>query len=107
MVWVKRFRIKGDAGVKKDIVVVGGSRELVGFALAGVSETYSIETPDLADKLLEKESVIFITQEAEVKLADSLEKIKNKSIVQTIPGEGGYGRLKDIIRSTIGFELKR
>ena len=93
--------------MSQPIVVVGGQQEVVGFSLAGVTETINVETPGLADKLMEKEAVIFITQDARRKLADDLEEIRKKSIVQTIPETVGYSNLDEIIRKTIGFELKR
>ena len=93
--------------MKKKVVVVGGVDETVGFRLAGVAETYSADAKGLADTLLEKDAIIFITEEAEARLGESLDRIRARNIVQRIPGEGGYTRLKEIIKSTIGFELRK
>jgi V/A-type H+-transporting ATPase subunit F len=94
--------------MKKRIIVVGSREEIGGYKLAGISNVYDVNTPGLADRLIGEDAIIFITEEAEEKLGGSLDRIRGKSIVQKIPSkDGGYIRLRDIMKDTIGFELKK
>ena len=92
--------------MKKKIIVVGGREEAGGYRLAGVSKTYDAGTPGLSEKLAGQDALIFITPDAKARLAADLEKIRAKNIVQEIPSDAaGYSRVRDVIKSTIGFDL--
>jgi len=94
--------------VKKDVIVVAGAEDLVGFKLAGVSETHLPDEEGLGGLLIEKDALIFITEDAASVLDDDMDGIMEKNIVQLIPSHNTqYDRVADIIKQTIGFDLKR
>jgi vacuolar-type H+-ATPase subunit F/Vma7 len=92
--------------MRREIVVVGGADELAGFRLAGVSQTYDFRMPGLADVLSKKEAVIFLSAEAKERLKADMERITARNIVQEMPSSGGYKRVRQIIKDTLGFDLK-
>ncbi|MFH1056100.1 MAG: V-type ATP synthase subunit F [Candidatus Altiarchaeota archaeon] len=92
--------------MKRKIVVVGDANDIVGFRLAGVSQTYDIGLEGTVDKLPKKDAIIFITKKAKEKLGGQMEMIMRDNIVQEIPsGDGKYTRVRSIIKDTVGFEL--
>ncbi len=94
--------------MKQDIIVVGEEEEIAGYRLAGVSKTYTPNARDLMEKLSDGSSIILITSKAKKALKKQLEGITKKSIIQEIPEwDKPYTAVEDIIRDTVGFDLRK
>lgn len=87
--------------MKKRVVVVGGRDELPGFRLAGVAGAVDVESPGALEKLMKEDGIILYTGKAKARLPQT-----QKGIIQEIPETAGYARIKEIIKNTIGFELR-
>ncbi|MBD3387738.1 MAG: hypothetical protein GF416_01705 [Candidatus Altiarchaeales archaeon] len=92
--------------LRKEVIVVSKEEELSGFRLAGVSEVIDYRDDGLVERLMGKEAIILISHEALEKIGGKVAQLREKSIVQEMPGEGEYTRLNEIIKNTVGFELK-
>jgi len=94
--------------MRLDIVVVGGPEEVVGYKLAGISRVYPLGTEGLKEGLKKEKSLIFMTGKAREALEEDIADISRDSIIFTIPEKGKpYTRVGDIIRDTIGFDLRK
>ena len=94
--------------MKMPVVVVGTAEEIVGYKLAGVSRAYDIKDKETAGKLKKERSLVFLSRHASESLEGDMDEIQKNSIVFEIPQRGvPYTRVGDIIRDTIGFDLRR
>ncbi|MBU0762089.1 MAG: hypothetical protein KKD39_03625 [Candidatus Altiarchaeota archaeon] len=94
--------------MKHDIVVVGEEDEVVGYRLAGVSKAYTPSTENLKDKLMDGKNIIFITRKAKAALKEDIDEVYRKAIVQEIPEwNKPYGMVAEIIKDTVGFDLRK
>ncbi len=91
--------------MKREVIVVGSGEEAAGFRLAGVGETHEPSEEGLADKLTGREAVILVSEDGEKALESRMDDIRSTSVVQRIPSEA-YNGLGDIVKNTIGFELR-
>ena len=92
--------------MRREIVVIGAREEIVGYKIAGISNVIDMETDDLKDKIPETDCIIFLTHNAHEK--HGLQLRDKKNIVFEIPQKGiPYTRVGDIIRDTIGFDLRK
>ncbi len=94
--------------MKMDLVLIGAAEEMLGYRLAGVTEVHDMNEENLGEKLFHRESLIFATHEAMEKLHPLLPEIEKTSLVFEIPQKDmPYTQVGDIIRDTIGFDLRR
>jgi len=91
--------------LKKKIAVIGVGEELDGFRLGGVSEAYDARTEGLMEKLKGLDAVFLVTVEAAKTLGPGLDELRKRTLVQELPSEG-YMRVREIIRGTVGVELR-
>lgn len=92
--------------MKREIVVIGAREEIVGYKLAGVQNVIDMEMDDLLGKIPKTDCIIFLTHNAHEKYGLQLRSKQN--IVFEIPQTGiPYTRVGDIIRDTIGFDLRK
>jgi vacuolar-type H+-ATPase subunit F/Vma7 len=91
--------------LKKKIAVAGSHDDIMGFRLAGIKKTVKPGSPEFQELASQGDWVILMTSEA-MASADVSELMKN-NIIQEIPsGIEDSGRVRKIIRDTMGFELK-
>lgn len=91
--------------------MVGGEQPAIGFRLAGIP-SYAI-TDDTADAVYQelkgRKAILIMTQKAARILGERAGKLKSTSMVVTIPEQPDeqYTSVSEIIKNTIGFELKK
>jgi vacuolar-type H+-ATPase subunit F/Vma7 len=93
-----------------EIYLLGDELTATGFRLAGVKSYVLSERnrEEVFNELKDKKAILVITQSASQMLGERVEKLKAKSLVLVIPEKQGeeYLPVKNIIRDTIGFDLK-
>jgi vacuolar-type H+-ATPase subunit F/Vma7 len=88
---------------------MGNSSFATGMRLAGMRDSFVVETKERAKELLDKipEEELVVANTSVVQLLPALEEREN---LVTIPDEpeafGSVSDLKNIVKSAIGFELK-
>lgn len=92
--------------MKRELIVIGGREEIVGYKLAGVEKVLDMDDEGAVDDVAGSESLIFLTHDAYERYGQRLS--GGKPIVFEMPQKGiPYTRLGDIIRDTIGFDLRK
>lgn len=93
------------------VSVVGVGEELVGFRLAGVSETIDLkkkDTDEVYERLSEGDRMLIITKKAAEKLGAKTDRLRERNIVLVLPEAGEEGaNIQKLIKETVGFDLKR
>jgi len=94
----------------REIYLIGDELTAAGFRLAGVKSYVLSEKNEegVFNELKDKKAVLVITQSASQLFGEKIDKLKAKSIVLIIPEKQGeeYLSMKNIIKDTIGFDLK-
>ncbi len=91
--------------MKLKVAVIGVGEELDGFRLGGVSEAYDARAQGLMDGLKGRDALFLVTADGAKALGPALDELKERSHVLTLPSEG-YMRVGEIIRGTVGVELR-
>lgn len=94
--------------MKMQIAVVGSKQEVLGYRLAGIKRAWDIGDENLLGKLSKEQSIIFATKKAMKTISPIMSSIHKDSIVFEIPShELPYELVGEIIRDTIGFDLRK
>lgn len=91
----------------KEVTLVGSKQDIAAYRLAGVVNSIDVEEDDLPDKVKGCEGLVFLTPDADARLKDKYGDLGEDLIIAKIPYPGEYNRINEIIKDTIGFELRR
>jgi len=96
--------------IEKEVILIGDEDTVAGFNLTGLKRTYTLNNDNLNEiygKVVGSNSLILLSLKASELLADRIDELRETSLVQIIPPKDeDYNTINEIIKDTIGFNLK-
>jgi len=96
----------------RSVSVVGEASELAGFRLGGVGKVLAVTSSNIDEVVAragEAGGLVLVTKRAGELVGEKIALIEKNAVTLTLPDseQDGSARLRELIRETIGFDVRR